>query len=186
MSSDTATQTQTSTSSPRGNTRKGGNRSRGGSRRSPRNVPAGGKGPQAQSVTPMSSTTDSALTTEETATTASDEIQAKDEEPVCWICAEPVKYYCVSECNHRTCHVCALRLRALYKKMDCTFCKVRARLLGTRMSWIAFVWFLIDTCRTPNNLLFSLYHPTRYSHPSLPTLSHTKILDSQYFSSRQK
>ncbi|KAF9260823.1 hypothetical protein L218DRAFT_1002324 [Marasmius fiardii PR-910] len=46
------------------------------------------------------------------------------EEAVCWICAEPVKYYSVSACNHRTCHVCALRLRALYKKRDCTFCKV--------------------------------------------------------------
>ncbi|KAF8175993.1 hypothetical protein BJ912DRAFT_1146929 [Pholiota molesta] len=45
-------------------------------------------------------------------------------EEVCWICAEPVKYYSVSECNHRTCHVCALRLRALYKKTQCTFCKV--------------------------------------------------------------
>ena len=44
---------------------------------------------------------------------------------ICWICAEPVKYYSISECNHRTCHVCALRLRALYKKTDCTFCKVR-------------------------------------------------------------
>lgn len=43
---------------------------------------------------------------------------------VCWICAEQVKYYAVSECNHRTCQVCALRLRALYKKMECTFCKV--------------------------------------------------------------
>ena len=43
---------------------------------------------------------------------------------VCWICAEPVKYYSLSECNHRTCHVCAIRLRALYKKTDCTFCKV--------------------------------------------------------------
>ncbi|KAJ7065851.1 hypothetical protein C8F01DRAFT_1126790 [Mycena amicta] len=42
---------------------------------------------------------------------------------ICWICAEPVKYYAVSECNHRTCHVCSLRLRALYKKTDCTFCK---------------------------------------------------------------
>ncbi|KAI5985418.1 hypothetical protein EDC04DRAFT_1583940 [Pisolithus marmoratus] len=42
---------------------------------------------------------------------------------VCFICAEPVKYYSVSACNHRTCHVCALRLRALYKKLDCTFCK---------------------------------------------------------------
>ncbi|KAF7326025.1 RING-type domain-containing protein [Mycena kentingensis (nom. inval.)] len=45
------------------------------------------------------------------------------DEAVCWICAEPVKYYAVSECNHRTCHVCSLRLRALYKKTECTFCK---------------------------------------------------------------
>ncbi|KAH9958342.1 hypothetical protein BC827DRAFT_1345056 [Russula dissimulans] len=48
---------------------------------------------------------------------------AIQEQDLCWICAEPVKYYAVSECNHRTCHVCALRLRALYKKPDCTFCK---------------------------------------------------------------
>ncbi|KAG6831163.1 hypothetical protein H0H87_005988 [Tephrocybe sp. NHM501043] len=48
---------------------------------------------------------------------------ANDDLDVCWICAEPVKYYSVSDCNHRTCHVCALRLRALYKKLDCTFCK---------------------------------------------------------------
>ncbi|KIY70361.1 hypothetical protein CYLTODRAFT_488161 [Cylindrobasidium torrendii FP15055 ss-10] len=45
------------------------------------------------------------------------------EDAVCWICAEPVKYYALSQCNHRTCHVCALRLRALYKKTECTFCK---------------------------------------------------------------
>lgn len=43
---------------------------------------------------------------------------------VCWICAEPVKYYSLSTCNHRTCHVCALRLRVLYEKFECTFCKV--------------------------------------------------------------
>jgi len=42
---------------------------------------------------------------------------------VCFICAEPVKYFAVSTCNHRTCHVCSLRLRALYKKRECTFCK---------------------------------------------------------------
>ncbi|KAF9220168.1 hypothetical protein BS17DRAFT_715431 [Gyrodon lividus] len=45
------------------------------------------------------------------------------DDAVCWICAEPVKYYSLSSCNHRTCHVCALRLRALYKKLECTFCK---------------------------------------------------------------
>ena len=43
---------------------------------------------------------------------------------ICWICAEKIKYYCVSECNHRMCHECALRLRALYKKYECAFCKV--------------------------------------------------------------
>ncbi|KAF8516949.1 hypothetical protein BU17DRAFT_50348 [Hysterangium stoloniferum] len=48
---------------------------------------------------------------------------ADGNDSLCWICAEPVKFYSVSECNHRTCHVCALRLRALYKRMDCTFCK---------------------------------------------------------------
>jgi len=50
-------------------------------------------------------------------------VVAPDSVDVCWICTEPVKYYALSECNHRTCHVCALRLRALYKKMECTFCK---------------------------------------------------------------
>ena len=54
-----------------------------------------------------------------------DDDDAGREQDLCWICAEPIKYYAVSECNHRTCHVCALRLRALYKKLDCTFCKVR-------------------------------------------------------------
>jgi hypothetical protein len=55
-----------------------------------------------------------------------DENAGQDESDLCWICAEPIKYYAVSDCNHRTCHVCALRLRALYKKLECTFCKVRA------------------------------------------------------------
>lgn len=50
-----------------------------------------------------------------------------DDSGMCFICAEPVMYYSVSECNHRTCHVCALRLRALYKRHDCTFCKVHSR-----------------------------------------------------------
>ncbi|THH11849.1 hypothetical protein EW145_g384 [Phellinidium pouzarii] len=50
-------------------------------------------------------------------------VEQEDEADVCWICAEPVKFYSLSECNHRTCHVCALRLRALYKKLECTFCK---------------------------------------------------------------
>lgn len=61
---------------------------------------------------------------ESTTTIAAPQSETGDDSDVCWICAEPVKYYSLSECNHRTCHVCAIRLRALYKKTDCTFCKV--------------------------------------------------------------
>jgi E3 ubiquitin-protein ligase ZNF598 len=56
--------------------------------------------------------------------TNGDRVGRSEDGAVCWICAEPVKFYSLSGCNHRTCHVCALRLRALYKRMDCTFCKV--------------------------------------------------------------
>lgn len=52
---------------------------------------------------------------------------ASDDSDICWICAEKIKYYSISECNHTTCHVCALRLRALYKRQECTFCKVSFR-----------------------------------------------------------
>lgn len=67
---------------------------------------------------------------------------------ICWICAEPVKYYSVPECNHRTCHVCALRLRALYKKTDCTFCKVRTATLLRSTSDERRVLFLIFICES--------------------------------------
>lgn len=48
----------------------------------------------------------------------------EEEVDTCYICAEPVKYYALGTCSHKTCHVCSLRLRALYKKRECTFCKV--------------------------------------------------------------
>ncbi|BGP21047.1 hypothetical protein JCM10213_007564 [Rhodosporidiobolus nylandii] len=47
----------------------------------------------------------------------------EDDGPVCFICAEPVQYWAVGSCSHRTCHTCSIRLRALYKKKECTFCK---------------------------------------------------------------
>lgn len=51
----------------------------------------------------------------------------KDEErDICFICAEPVKLYSVPPCSHRVCHICAMRLRALWKKRECTFCKTEA------------------------------------------------------------
>ncbi|KAJ7087663.1 hypothetical protein B0H15DRAFT_1022723 [Mycena belliarum] len=94
---------------------KRGNRGRGGSR-----------GGQPRTARPASQSGDKTDEVAESApaTTVEDAERAEAEDTaVCWICAEHVKYYAVAECNHRTCHVCSLRLRALYKKTDCTFCK---------------------------------------------------------------
>ena len=59
-------------------------------------------------------------------TSTTTELDDANEAAVCLICAVPVKYYSVSECDHRTCHVCTLRMRALYKNTTCAFCKVRS------------------------------------------------------------
>lgn len=46
------------------------------------------------------------------------------EAEVCFICASLVVHNAVAPCNHRTCHICALRMRALYKTKDCAHCRV--------------------------------------------------------------
>lgn len=48
------------------------------------------------------------------------------EAEVCFICASPIDHQSVAPCNHRTCHVCALRLRALYKTKSCAHCRTEA------------------------------------------------------------
>ncbi|KAH8980343.1 hypothetical protein EDB86DRAFT_567986 [Lactarius hatsudake] len=79
--------------------------------------------PNAQAMDGVNLKTDVDTAAAADVTASQTEAQEDDNQDLCWICAEPVKYYAVSECNHRTCHICALRLRALYKKLDCTFCK---------------------------------------------------------------
>lgn len=64
---------------------------------------------------------------------ASDEPQSQekdtdvetDDAEVCFICASPIEHVSVAPCNHQTCHICALRLRALYKTRACAHCRVR-------------------------------------------------------------
>lgn len=51
-------------------------------------------------------------------------VEEEDEREVCFICASPVVYYSIATCNHQTCHICALRLRALYKTRACAHCRV--------------------------------------------------------------
>ena len=50
--------------------------------------------------------------------------EAEDGE-VCFICASRISHIAVGPCNHRTCHICSLRLRALYKTKACAHCRVR-------------------------------------------------------------
>lgn len=63
-----------------------------------------------------------------TATVGSKQVAAAtddaDDGEVCFICASKVEHTSVSPCNHRTCHICALRLRALYKSKGCAHCRV--------------------------------------------------------------
>ncbi|KAH6847166.1 hypothetical protein B0I37DRAFT_341168 [Chaetomium sp. MPI-CAGE-AT-0009] len=49
-----------------------------------------------------------------------------DDVEVCFICANPIIHHSVAPCNHITCHLCALRLRALYKNKDCPHCRTSA------------------------------------------------------------
>nr|POE54136.1 e3 ubiquitin-protein ligase hel2 [Quercus suber] len=51
-----------------------------------------------------------------------DEVEAE----VCFICASDISHQSVAPCNHRTCHICALRLRALYKTKACAHCRTEA------------------------------------------------------------
>lgn len=75
------------------------------------------------------------------------EVKEKAKEPVededaelCFICTEPIVTYAVSACDHRTCHLCALRLRSLYRTRNCAYCKVkreRCRLVNSK-------WYVLD------------------------------------------
>ena len=47
-----------------------------------------------------------------------------DEAEICFICASPIEHVAIAPCNHQTCHICSLRLRALYKTRACAHCRV--------------------------------------------------------------
>ena len=50
--------------------------------------------------------------------------EVADEQEVCFICASPIEHVSIAPCDHQTCHICALRLRALYKTRACAHCRV--------------------------------------------------------------
>ncbi|WFD33342.1 RING-type E3 ubiquitin transferase [Malassezia cuniculi] len=58
---------------------------------------------------------------------------AEEEAEVCFICADPIELYSIPPCNHSVCHICSVRLRALWKNNNCAFCKNEAtRVIFTR------------------------------------------------------
>jgi hypothetical protein len=57
---------------------------------------------------------------------AANEEAVEEEGEVCFICASPIEHTSIAPCNHQTCHICALRLRALYKTRACAHCRTEA------------------------------------------------------------
>lgn len=72
-------------------------------------------------------TTTSAQHTESTVRKPVEPEEDDDDAEVCFICAEPIHFSAVTACNHRTCHICALRLRALYRNFTCAYCKTESK-----------------------------------------------------------
>ncbi|KAF9183649.1 hypothetical protein BGZ51_003878 [Haplosporangium sp. Z 767] len=62
-------------------------------------------------------------TTTTASETAAPAVAEDGEQHSCFICTENIVIFAVSDCNHRTCHLCSLRLRALYKTKNCAYCK---------------------------------------------------------------
>ncbi|KAI9700560.1 MAG: hypothetical protein M1820_006714 [Bogoriella megaspora] len=56
----------------------------------------------------------------------SNQEDGESEAEVCFICASTVNHISVAPCNHRTCHICALRMRALYKTKACAHCRTNS------------------------------------------------------------
>ena len=54
----------------------------------------------------------------------SEQSEGDAEGEVCFICANPIIHHSIAPCNHITCHICSLRMRALYKTKDCPHCRV--------------------------------------------------------------
>ncbi|KAF2858379.1 hypothetical protein K470DRAFT_207422, partial [Piedraia hortae CBS 480.64] len=73
---------------------------------------------------------------------------------VCVICASDITHYSVGICNHRTCHVCALRLRTLYENKTCAYCRMETEvLIFTKDASKKFEDYITaDIYQTDNNL----------------------------------
>ncbi|KAB8302506.1 hypothetical protein EYC80_005899 [Monilinia laxa] len=101
---------------------RGGRRGRGGNRgasSSQETTNANTNTMNSADLTAKFSTQKKSAKTDETKDADGEAVEAE----VCFICASDVEHNAVAPCNHRTCHICALRMRALYKTKDCVHCR---------------------------------------------------------------
>jgi hypothetical protein len=74
-----------------------------------------------------------------------------EEAEVCFICANPATHHSVAPCNHATCHICALRLRALYKNKECPHCRVSClTVVSSLLPWAWLTYPSSDSCAICN------------------------------------
>jgi E3 ubiquitin-protein ligase ZNF598 len=93
--------------------------------------PNGGPPPglPSNAVTSASSPNDAPLdkgkaVQEATLDASEDALNDSPEGDICFICASRIEHTSIAPCNHQTCHICSLRLRALYKNRACAHCRV--------------------------------------------------------------
>lgn len=56
--------------------------------------------------------------------TPNNSVEKSSDGDVCFICASTIEHTSIAPCNHQTCHICSLRMRALYKNRTCAHCRV--------------------------------------------------------------
>ncbi|KAF4975349.1 hypothetical protein FZEAL_7856, partial [Fusarium zealandicum] len=126
--SESQSQNQGDSSRNRGRGRGKGNQGRRGGQRRGRggnnaNVPSTPANPAAQDVAAAASRAHAMAAG---ATAKAPDADDDDDGDVCFICANPVAHHSIAPCNHTTCHICGLRMRALYKTKDCAHCRTAA------------------------------------------------------------
>jgi len=91
---------------------------------------------------------------------------------ICFICASPVVHNSIAPCGHRTCHICALRLRALYKNKSCAHCRVSLTFRNMLRSFIELIYLY----RQMPARLFSQTTLSSNTKTLLHLILHNKIL----------
>ncbi|UKZ80051.1 hypothetical protein TrVFT333_007816 [Trichoderma virens FT-333] len=106
--------------------RGGGNRGQGRGQKGPDSAAAAT--PEAAGQAGLAAPTTAAVGNKENkaAMATAPEPDDDDDAEVCFICANPVAHHSIAPCNHKTCHICGLRMRALYKTKDCAHCRTSA------------------------------------------------------------